>query len=117
LMNIVKGGVAAQILPYLLSSINMSKFGMRFNPLVQQWDLSLLAQFGGIKDQGRNVSIVPFLVFTIDMPRIFMDAVCAIIRTFFQRMYPEDFYESVFEYVLLKFMLPDSITSQVWATN
>ena len=53
---------------------------------------------------------MPYLVFTIDMPRIFMDAVCAIIRTFFQRMYTEDFYESVFEYVLLKFQLPDSIT-------
>ena len=50
-MNIIKGEVAAQILPYLLSSINMSKYGMRFNPLIQQWDLSLLAQFDGIKDK------------------------------------------------------------------
>ena len=117
LMNIVKGGVAAQILPYLLSSLNMSKYGMRFNPLIQQWDLSLLAQFDGIKGQGRNRSLMPFLVFTIDMPVIFMDAVCAIIRTFFQRMYTDDFYEGTFEYLLLKYQLPDSITQRVWAVN
>jgi hypothetical protein len=60
---------------------------------------------------------MPFLVFTIDMPRIFVDAVCAIIRTFFQRMNTEDFYERAFEYALLKFELPDSITQRVWAVN
>lgn len=119
LMNIMKGGVSAQILHYLLSSINLSKFCVRFNPLVQQWDLNLLAQFDGVghSDQ-RLVALMPFLVFTIDMPIIFMDTVCSMIRSYFHHVYPEDFFnEKTFDYELLKMNLPRSITEKVWVVN
>ena len=57
---------------------------MRFNPLVQQWDLSLLSQFDGIGDiDNKDVSLMPFVVFTIDMPALYMDTVCAMIRSYF----------------------------------
>lgn len=35
LMSMVKGGAAAQILHYLLSTINLSKYNIVFNPLMQ----------------------------------------------------------------------------------
>jgi hypothetical protein len=57
---------------------------VRFNPLVQQWDLSLLSQFDGIGDNdNKDVSLMPFVVFTIDMPALYMDTVCAMIRSYF----------------------------------
>jgi hypothetical protein len=57
---------------------------VRFNPLIQQWDLNLLAQFDGVgQNNDKEVSLIPFIVFTIDMPAIFMDTVCAMIRSYF----------------------------------
>jgi hypothetical protein len=58
---------------------------VRFNPLVQQWDLSLLSQFDGVgdNDDNKDVSLMPFVVFTIDMPALYMDTVCAMIRSYF----------------------------------
>ena len=54
---------------------------------------------------------MPFVVFTIDMPAIFMDTVCAMIRGYFHHVYPEDFFiEKTFDYELLKMNLPMSIT-------
>lgn len=70
----------------------------------------MLAQFDGIDGQDIKDSLAPFIVFTLDLPEIFIDAVSAIIRTFLQRFFPEDFKESDFDYVLLKLTLPDIIT-------
>jgi len=57
---------------------------VRFNPLVQQWDLSLLSQFDGVGgNYNKDVSLMPFVVFTIDMPALYMDTVCAMIRSYF----------------------------------
>ena len=77
----------------------------------------MLAQFDGIEGKDINDSLVPFLVFTLDLPEIFIDAVSAIIRTCLQRYFPEDFMENGFDYVLLKLALPESITDQVWAAT
>lgn len=70
----------------------------------------MLAQFDGIDGQDMKDSLAPFVVFTIDMPEIFIDAVSAIIRTSLQRFFPLDFKEINFDYVLLKLTLPDIIT-------
>jgi len=57
---------------------------VRFNPLVQQWDLSLLSQFDGVgENDNKDVSLMPFAVFTIDIPALYMDTVCAMIRSYF----------------------------------
>ena len=92
---------------------------MRFNPLVQQWDLGLLAQSDGVGHHyDKEVSLMPFVVFTIDMPAQFMDTVCAMIRSYFQHVYPEDYFiDKTFEYELLRMNLPQSITDQIWAVN
>lgn len=70
----------------------------------------MLAQFDGIEGRDIKDSLMPFIVFTIDLPDFFIDAVSAIIRTFLHRNFPEDFVENGFDYVLLKITLPDSIT-------
>ena len=44
----------------------------------------MLAQFDGVgQNYDREVSLMPFVVFTIDMPALFMDTVCAMIRSYF----------------------------------
>lgn len=59
------------------------------------------------------------LVFTIDLPEIFICSVAAIIRTYLQNNYREDFFvERNFNYELLRVELPHSITdSRAWTLH
>lgn len=71
-----------------MAAINQSNVTVNFDPLVQSWDLSKLAQLVGVDYLGSRVSLLPpVLVFTIDLPEIFVCSVAAIIRTYLQTNY------------------------------
>ena len=108
-----------QVLRYVLSAIKQSTVSVRFNPLMQQWDLSMLALCHGIPVGNNRMNLLtPFLVFTIDIPEIFIASVSSMIRTYLHYSMSEDFFHSsTFDYELLKMDLPDIITDREWPPN